>query len=45
MRIGQIRWNNQTTAAVFEDASWPAPCPTTLCYDLIRLRRAGERLR
>jgi 2-dehydro-3-deoxy-D-arabinonate dehydratase len=37
MRIGQIRWNNQTTAAVFDDSSFVRPVPDYTVYDLIRL--------
>src|SRR5229473_4166616 len=37
MRIGQIKWNNQTTAAVFEDGGMARPIPDYTMYDLIRL--------
>ena len=37
MRIGQIRWNNQTTAAVFDDSSFVRPVPDYTVLDLIRL--------
>jgi 2-dehydro-3-deoxy-D-arabinonate dehydratase len=37
MRIGQIRWNNQTTAAIFEAEGAARPVPDYNVYDLIRL--------
>ena len=37
MRIGQIRWHNQTTAAIFDDSSYVRPVPDYTVYDLIRL--------
>lgn len=37
MRIGQIKWNNQTTAAVFEDSTNARPVPDYTVYDLLRI--------
>ena len=37
MRIGQIKWNSQTIAAVFEDALMARPVPDYTVYDLIRI--------
>lgn len=37
MRLGQIKWNGQTTAALFEDGSIARPVPDYSLYDLIRL--------
>jgi 2-dehydro-3-deoxy-D-arabinonate dehydratase len=37
MRLGQIKWNNNTTAAIFESDSTARPIPDYNVYDLIRL--------
>jgi 2-dehydro-3-deoxy-D-arabinonate dehydratase len=37
MRIGQIKWNNQITAAVFEDSTSARPVPDYSVYDLLRI--------
>jgi 2-dehydro-3-deoxy-D-arabinonate dehydratase len=37
MRIGQIKWNNNTTAAIFESDGSVRPIPDYNVYDLIRL--------
>ena len=37
MKIGQIRWDNQTTAAIFDESSYVRPIPDYTVYDLIRL--------
>lgn len=37
MRIGQIKWNNTTTAAIFELDGTARPVPDYTTYDLIRL--------
>jgi 2-dehydro-3-deoxy-D-arabinonate dehydratase len=37
MRIGQIKWNNQITAAVFEDSASARPVPDYSVYDLLRI--------
>jgi 2-dehydro-3-deoxy-D-arabinonate dehydratase len=37
MRIGQIKWNNQTTAAIFESDGTARPIPDYNVYDLLRL--------
>jgi 2-dehydro-3-deoxy-D-arabinonate dehydratase len=36
MRLGQIKWDNQTTAAIFDD-SMARPIPDYNVYDLIRI--------
>jgi 2-dehydro-3-deoxy-D-arabinonate dehydratase len=37
MRIGQIKWQNATTAAIFEDGEGARPIPDYNVYHLIRL--------
>jgi 2-dehydro-3-deoxy-D-arabinonate dehydratase len=37
MRLGQIKWNNNTTAAIFETDGTARPIPDYNVYDLIRL--------
>jgi 2-dehydro-3-deoxy-D-arabinonate dehydratase len=37
MRLGQIKWNNQTIAAIFEDGAIARPVPDYSLYDLIRI--------
>jgi 2-dehydro-3-deoxy-D-arabinonate dehydratase len=37
MRLGQIKWNNQTAAAIFEDGAVARPVPEYTLYDLIRV--------
>ena len=37
MRLGQIKWNNNTTAAIFESDGTARPIPDYNVYDLIRL--------
>lgn len=37
MRLGQIKWNNNTTAAIFEADGTARPIPDYNVYDLIRL--------
>lgn len=37
MRLGQIKWNNSTTAAIFEADGTARPIPDYNVYDLIRL--------
>jgi 2-dehydro-3-deoxy-D-arabinonate dehydratase len=37
MRLGQIKWNNQITAAIFEDGAVARPVPDYSLYDLIRI--------
>ena len=37
MRLGQIKWNNNTTAAIFEADGAARPIPDYNVYDLIRL--------
>ena len=37
MRLGQIRWNNNVTAAIFEKDGMVRPIPDYTVYDLIRL--------
>lgn len=37
MRLGQIKWNNNTTAAIFENDGTARPIPDYNVYDLIRL--------
>lgn len=37
MRLGQIRWNNQITAAVFSAQTTARPVPDYTLYDLVRL--------
>ncbi len=37
MRLGQIRWNNDITAAIFEQDGSVRPIPDYTVYDLIRL--------
>ncbi len=44
MRLGQIRWNNNVTAAIFEKDGMVRPIPDYTVYDLIRLAEIHERL-
>jgi 2-dehydro-3-deoxy-D-arabinonate dehydratase len=37
MKLGQIKWNNTTAAAIFEDDGHVRPIPDYTMYDLIRL--------
>ena len=37
MRLGQIKWYNNTTAAIFESDGTARPIPDYNVYDLIRL--------
>ncbi len=37
MHLGQIRWNNNVTAAIFESTGMARPIPDYTMYDLIRL--------
>ena len=37
MRLGQIKWQNATTAAIFEKDGLARPIPDYTVYDLIRL--------
>ncbi|HET8549806.1 MAG TPA: fumarylacetoacetate hydrolase family protein [Bryobacteraceae bacterium] len=37
MRLGQIKWNNQIAAAIFEDGTVARPVPDYSLYDLIRI--------
>ena len=37
MKLGQIKWNNNTTAAIFESDGSARPIPDYNVYDLIRL--------
>lgn len=37
MRLGQIKWNNNTTAAIFDGDGTARPIPDYNVYDLIRL--------
>lgn len=37
MRLGQIKWHNNTTAAIFESDGTARPIPDYTVYDLIRL--------
>jgi len=37
MKLGQIKWNNTTTAAIFEEDGHVRPIPDYTMYDLIRL--------
>lgn len=37
MRLGQIKWNNSTTAAIFEPDGTARPIPDYNMYDLLRL--------
>jgi 2-dehydro-3-deoxy-D-arabinonate dehydratase len=37
MRLGQIKWHNNTTAAIFEADGTARPIPDYTTYDLIRL--------
>jgi 2-dehydro-3-deoxy-D-arabinonate dehydratase len=37
MRLGQIKWNNATTAAIFESDGTARPIPDYNVYDLLRL--------
>lgn len=37
MRLGQIKWNNQVIAAVFEGPGMARPIPEYTLYDIIRI--------
>ncbi|MGH9626925.1 MAG: hypothetical protein ACRD7E_00960, partial [Bryobacteraceae bacterium] len=37
MRLGQIRWQNNTSAAIFDPGGTARPIPEYNFYDLIRL--------
>lgn len=37
MRLGQIRWHNETTAAIFEDEKIARPIPDYNLYDILRI--------
>src|SRR5512138_630702 len=37
MRLGQIKWNNNTIAAIFEPDGTARPVPDYTTYDLIRI--------
>jgi 2-dehydro-3-deoxy-D-arabinonate dehydratase len=37
MRLGQIKWNNQTAAAIFEEGALARPVPEYTLYDLMRV--------
>jgi 2-dehydro-3-deoxy-D-arabinonate dehydratase len=42
MRIGQVKWSNTTTAAIFEIDGTARPIPDYTVYDLIRLSEMEE---